>query len=126
MLEGTGCAEWADGHRGASIPYMAEGTRLSLMTTAAPVQFVDCRKEARTVCQGEVHLVAEGNPPVFILGEVLDVSSSGFRAAYREPSLSAGAEVRFRHKFFQGRARVMWSNPMLNATQSGFQVVREP
>jgi hypothetical protein len=99
--------------------------RLSLVT--GPVaQFVDCRKEARTVCQGEVQLVAEGEPPVLILGEVLDVSSSGFRAAYREPSLSAGSEVRFRHKFFQGRARVMWSNPMINGTHSGFQVVREP
>jgi hypothetical protein len=95
------------------------------LATGLVARFAESRRETRTVCQGEVHLVAEDEFGTVILGEVLDVSSSGFRASYREPSLSAGTEVRFRHKFFQGRARVMWSNPILNHTHSGFQVVRD-
>ena len=102
---------------------MSPARQLSLVT--APVgRFVDSRREVRKVCQGEVHLITD-QADEFILGEVLDVSSSGFRASYREPSLTAGTEVRFRHKFFQGRARVVWSNPMMNITQSGFLVVRD-
>lgn len=103
---------------------MTTATQLSLVTGPG-VRFADSRRETRTICQGEVHLLADDESGTVILGEVLDVSSSGFRASYREPSLSAGTEVRFRHKFFQGRARVMWSNPILNNTQSGFQVLRD-
>jgi hypothetical protein len=86
---------------------------------------MDNRREARTVCQGAVHLSRAGDAEAAILAEVVDVSSSGFRASYRERSLLVGTEVLFRHKFFQGRARVMWSNPVLNFTHSGFHVLRD-
>lgn len=95
------------------------------MAAGPSAKFVDCRREVRTVCQGEVHLQVEDESRLFILAEVLDVSSSGFRAAYHDSSLAPGTQVRFRHKFFQGRAQVVWTSPMLRSSQSGFQVVRD-
>src|SRR6266487_4172993 len=75
---------------------------------------IDNRRESRTVCQGAVHLLREDDSRAEIQAEVVDVSNSGFRASYRDRSLSVGTEVLFRHKFFQGRARVMWSSAVLN------------
>src|SRR5262245_32147836 len=85
---------------------------------------VNNRREVRTVCQGEVQFFVE-NESSGITGELVDVSSSGFRASYREGSLSQGTEVRFRHRFFHGRARVVWSNKVLQSTESGFLVLRD-
>jgi len=103
---------------------MSAATQLSpeKATGARPI---DSRREGRSVCQGEVYLFQKDDVGGAILAEVIDVSSSGFRASYREPSLSIGTEVLFRHKFFQGRARVMWSSSVLNSTHSGFLVVRD-
>ena len=81
------------------------------------------RREQRTVCQGEVQIAPEDGAA--ILGEFLDVSSGGFRASYRDRSLAAGTEVRFRHRFFEGRARVIWSNSLPDRTHSGFLVLRD-
>jgi hypothetical protein len=81
------------------------------------------RREDRTVCQGEVHLAPDKGAA--ILGEFLDVSSGGFRASYRERSLATGTEVHFRHRFFEGRARVIWSNAMTDGSHSGFLVLRD-
>lgn len=86
---------------------------------------VNNRRENRTLCQGEVRLFLETGSEAAIQGELVDVSSSGFCASYHEISLSAGTEVRFRHKFFHGRARVMWSSTVLRSTRSGFQVLRD-
>lgn len=86
-------------------------------------RLVESRREDRTVCQGQVHLAPDDGAA--ILGEFLDVSSGGFRASYRERSLAAGTEVRFRHRFFEGRARVIWSNAMPDRTHSGFLVLRD-
>jgi len=103
---------------------MSAATQFSL-EKAIGARPMDNRREARTVCQGAVHLSLEDDAEAAIVAEVVDVSSSGFRASYRELSLSVGTEVRFRHKFFQGRARVMWSSAVLNFTHSGFLVVRD-
>ena len=86
-------------------------------------RLVEGRREERTVCQGQVHLASQDGAE--ILGEFLDVSAGGFRASYREQKLAAGTEVRFRHRFFQGRARVIWSNSMPDRTHSGFLVLRD-
>jgi hypothetical protein len=106
---------------------MSAATQLSLETapSARVIDNRDNRREGRTVCQGEIYLSRADDSGGELLAEVLDVSSSGFRASYREPLLPIGTEVLFRHKFFQGRARVMWSSPVLNATHSGFLVVRD-
>ena len=82
------------------------------------------RRENRTFCEGEVRLFLD-SPAIEIAGELVDVSSSGFRASYSEQSLATGTEVRFRHKFFHGRARVVWSNTVLSSTHSGFMIVRD-
>ena len=77
------------------------------------------------MCQGEIFLWPQDAPESAILGEVIDISSGGFRACYPGQSLPAGTEVVFRHRFFQGRARVIWSNPILHSTHSGFVVLRD-
>ena len=103
---------------------MSAVTQFSLEKTRG-ARPVDNRRETRTVCQGAVHLSREDDAEAAIMAEVVDVSSCGFRASYRERSLLVGTEVLFRHRFFQGRARVMWSSPVLNCTHSGFHVVRD-
>lgn len=55
---------------------------------------------------------------------MIDVSSNGFRAAHTVPDLHPGLEVRFQHRFFTGRARVMWTTLVGGRTQSGFMIVR--
>ncbi|HYL39012.1 MAG TPA: hypothetical protein VEV17_24055 [Bryobacteraceae bacterium] len=55
---------------------------------------------------------------------MIDVSSDGFRAQHTVPDLQPGLEVRFQHRFFVGRARVMWTTLVGGRTQSGFQIVR--
>jgi hypothetical protein len=92
---------------------------------ASIARSIDNRREVRTVCQGAVYLSQEADSGAAIQAEVIDVSSSGFRASYLERSLAVGTEVLFRHKFFQGRARVMWSSPVLHSTHSGFLVLRD-
>jgi len=81
------------------------------------------RSEERTVCAGEVCLSLDGPPPLETRGQLVDVSSHGFRAIHHKPLLS-GTEVRFQHKLFVGRARVVWTRTILEKSESGFQVLR--
>src|SRR5260370_11932101 len=101
---------------------MSSATQLSL-ERAPSARPIDNRREARTVCQGEVYLLREDDTEAALLAEVIDVSSSGFRASYRERSLSVGTEARFRHKFFQGPARFMCPTPLFTPPHLSFLLV---
>lgn len=83
---------------------------------------VESRREPRIICEGEVDLYADDGQR--LRAQLLDVSNNGFRAKYTSPDLAPGREFRFRHRFFVGNARVMWTRPVAGCTQSGFQVVR--
>jgi hypothetical protein len=70
-----------------------------------------------------VQLLLEDPVPQVICAELMDVSTSGFRAAHHCSSLSGGLEVRFSHDFGHGRARVMWSLTLPGVVESGFLIV---
>ncbi len=84
---------------------------------------IESRSEPRIICEGEVQLYADGSGQA-LRAQLLDVSNNGFRACYNSPDLAPGSEFRFRHRFFVGKARVVWTRPVAGSTQSGFQVVR--
>jgi hypothetical protein len=83
----------------------------------------DLRNEARDICRGNVHLCMDDSGTES-RAELLDVSSNGFRAQHSVPELQPGREVRFQHRFFVGRAKVVWTAAVGGHTQSGFQVLR--
>jgi hypothetical protein len=87
------------------------------------VRTVEGRSEPRVICDGDVHLYrVDGDQQ--LLARLLDVSNNGFRAMHSTPDLPPGREFQFRHRFFVGRARVVWTRAIAGHTESGFQVVR--
>jgi hypothetical protein len=83
----------------------------------------DLRSETREFCQGNVQLSMDDSG-YESRGEMLDVSSNGFRARHSLPDLQPGLEVRFQHRIFVGRAKVVWTALIGGHTQSGFQIVQ--
>jgi len=81
----------------------------------------ELRGEDREICTGDVHLRLDDSE---FPAELVDVSSNGFRVRHSDPRLQPGLEVRFQHRIFAGRAKVMWTALVGGQTQSGFQVVR--
>jgi hypothetical protein len=85
---------------------------------------VDHRKEPRFVCRGDVRISVADPSAKDLKAELLDISNHGFRASYAGEMLSPGTEVAFHHRFFQGRARVMWSRHLPDHNESGCMVLR--
>ena len=82
------------------------------------------RREIRQPAEGPV-LVNFSNPqPMEILGELVDVSASGFRMSHANQSLHSGQLVGFSHSYAFGTARVMWNRIMDQRVETGFLVVR--
>jgi ABC-type nitrate/sulfonate/bicarbonate transport system permease component len=81
------------------------------------------RRETRQPAEGPV-LVNFSNPqPMEILGELVDVSPSGFRMAHANQSLQSGQLVGFSHALAIGTARVMWNRIMDHRVETGFRIV---
>jgi len=83
---------------------------------------IDLRTSQRVVCHGRVRL-SRGDSGRETIGEMVDVSAGGFRVCHDDPDLEPGAEIRFEHLFFVGRARVVWTNRLAGRMHSGFQVL---
>jgi len=77
----------------------------------------DLRREPRLRADGSVTLRFDRHR---ITGQLMDVSSSGFRAAHDCPHLRTGATVHFRHEAGSGRARVVWNRISGGSIESGF------
>jgi len=81
------------------------------------------RRETREPAEGPV-LVRFADPqPLEILGQLMDVSASGFRMAHANQSLHSGQVVEFSHSFAVGAARVMWNRIMDQRVETGFLIV---
>ena len=81
------------------------------------------RRETRQPAQGPV-LVRFADPqPLEILGQLMDVSPSGFRMAHTNQSLPSGQMVEFSHSSGVGAARVMWNRITENRVETGFLIV---
>ena len=81
------------------------------------------RREMRQPAEGPV-LVRFANPqPLEILGQLMDVSASGFRMAHANQALQSGQIVEFSHSNAVGAARVMWNRIMDQRVETGFLIV---
>ncbi|MCU1335878.1 MAG: hypothetical protein JWO19_1459 [Bryobacterales bacterium] len=81
------------------------------------------RRESRQPAEGPV-LVRFADPqPLEILGQLMDVSPSGFRMAHANQSLHSGQMVEFSHSSAVGAARVMWNRIMDQRVETGFLIV---
>jgi hypothetical protein len=81
------------------------------------------RREIREPAEGPV-LVRFADPqPLEILGQLMDVSPSGFRMSHANQSLRSGQVVEFTHPLAVGAARVMWNRIMDQRVETGFLIV---
>jgi hypothetical protein len=81
------------------------------------------RREARQPAEGPV-LVRFADPqPLEILGQLMDVSPSGFRMSHANQALQTGQVVEFSHTHAAGAARVMWNRIMDQRVETGFLIV---
>ena len=85
---------------------------------------LDHRQEIREPAQGAVWFVPEG-AGALVLGCLLDISHSGFRASHTHKALSTGQHVRFRHALGEGRAVVIWNRILAAHVETGFLVLAE-
>ena len=97
-------------------------TALTFEPGADTRQPPEIRREPRFVCQGAVRLYFDNDQN--FLGELVDVSNLGFRVAHHQPDVPPGSEMRFEHKFFVGKAKVVWTRPVAGRIETGFQIVR--
>jgi len=81
------------------------------------------RREIRQPAEGPV-LVSFSDPQrMEILGDLMDLSPSGFRMAHANQSLQSGQLVEFSHSLAIGVARVMWNRIMDHRVETGFRIV---
>jgi hypothetical protein len=83
----------------------------------------DNRTEPCFICRGQVRLAFQGG--VGLAGELLDMSANGFRASFVHPAPAAGSEVEFSHRFFHGRALVVWMLEAGGRFEAGCLVLRK-
>ncbi|MEP7367207.1 MAG: PilZ domain-containing protein [Acidobacteriota bacterium] len=78
------------------------------------------RKEPRRSAKGKVTVQT---PRAEILGQLVDVSESGFRMAHADASLEPGSVFRFHHSEATGEARVVWNRILSGRVETGFLIV---
>jgi hypothetical protein len=83
----------------------------------------DLRREPRTPADGTVLLSFSQFVRQDVTGQLLDVSSNGFRASHNCPDLSTGLTVQFSHPAGSGIARVVWNRITGNRVESGFFIL---
>lgn len=80
------------------------------------------RREARRAASGNVRVKFTDPEPLEIDGELIDISTSGFRMTHACTSLQSGQVVEFAHVEASGRARVMWNRILAGGVETGFLV----
>jgi hypothetical protein len=80
------------------------------------------RTQPRRSSAGPVTLNVEKPLAAEIVGALVDVSSTGFRARYTSTELERGDRVRYRHKAGTGSAVVIWTRILGPSIEAGFQV----
>jgi hypothetical protein len=84
----------------------------------------DRRSERRYRGQGPLKLSFDDPSPQEITGQLMDYSTSGFRAVHAYAALHTGQVVEFQHSVAVGRARVMWNRIAGDRVETGFFVIR--
>ena len=78
------------------------------------------KRQART---GRVEISFQDPMPATVEAELIEVSKTGFRAAYASKGLAPGLEVEYRRDGRSGRARVIWTHILEGNRVSGFLIL---
>lgn len=81
------------------------------------------RRKPRETAKGVIVFNLRQPDSSNILGFLLDMSVSGFKAAHRFKELSPGQEIAFRHNAGEGLARVIWTRIQDESVESGFLIL---
>jgi hypothetical protein len=84
----------------------------------------DRRSERRHKGQGPLKLSFDDPAPQEVTGQLVDYSTSGFRAVHAYAALHTGQVVDFQHAVAYGKARVMWNRIAGDKVETGFFVIR--
>ena len=83
----------------------------------------DRRRAARLPRSGRLELTFENPVATTVEAELVEASSTGFRAAHACGIIVPGLEVQYRRDDAWGRARVMWTHMLDGKRLSGFLVL---
>ena len=83
----------------------------------------DRRTEPRRPASGHVEIRPEGFPAISVLGEMVDINNSGFRARHSQQALGSGRIAEFTYGSVEGRARVVWTRILSDHVESGFMIL---
>ena len=87
---------------------------------------VDRRGAPRESARGEVRLRPAGAILAAFVGEMIDVSADGFRAAHPCLTLSPGSRVDFEFNGRTGSARTVWTRIVGSRAETGFSILDGP
>ena len=90
------------------------------VATPPVAQGLEQRKEPRRSAKGKVTVLTDRAE---VLGQLVDVSDSGFRMAHENASLEPGQILAFTHREAAGRARVIWNRIVSDRVETGFLIV---
>jgi hypothetical protein len=85
---------------------------------ASPAQ--DRRIAPRAPSSGRVEISFANPHPMTLDAQLLETSSTGFRAAHTSKHLAPGLDVQFRRETCSGQARVIWTHILEDRSVSGF------
>jgi hypothetical protein len=88
------------------------------------LQPIERRTEARRPVSGAVRIRQAGGVAGPFLGQLMDVSASGFRIRHSQLNLTSGQLVDFQWDGSCGQARAMWTRIVGTEAETGFHVVR--
>jgi hypothetical protein len=80
----------------------------------------DRRTEPRVPSPGRIDFSFDDPSPTVVEAELIESSSSGFRAVHDSKVLNPGIEVQFHRDGASGRARVIWTHVLNQRRVSGF------
>ncbi len=82
--------------------------------------WLERRREPRIAASGEVILYLDQPVVLEITAQLLDVSSSGFRAQHMYPALQNGMIIHVRIEEVESSAIVVWNRIMDDCVETGF------
>src|SRR5579872_741992 len=86
-------------------------------------EYAEKKRESRFTVEGEVHFSFDDPLPHDVIGQLIDYSKSGFRAAHDCPDLTSGQIVSFQHILANGKAQVVWNRINEGTVETGFVIL---
>lgn len=83
------------------------------------------RRKPRRTADGAVVFHLAPTASLEVHGQLLDMSSSGFRAVHKCRELCPGQEVVFHHSAARGVASVVWTRITGERVESGFLILQQ-